>query len=113
MKVTVDNIANIKYINDYHAIETGKGILKSLMIDLKELNDMLINKNQSNKQIYIDYENKHTEYSPERTDPCPDYYGMFSLRFEKNPYEKIGDMMTLNELDDAICLLYNFIEFGK
>ena len=113
MKVTLNNINDIKYIYDYHNQEIGKSILRSLMIDLKELNEMLIDKNQSNKQIYIDYENKHTEYSPERTDPCPDYYGMFSIRFEKNPYEKIGDMMTLNELDNAICLLSNFIEFGK
>ena len=113
MKVTLNNINDIKYIYDYHNQEIGKNILRSLMIDLKELNEMLIDKNQPNKQIYIDYENKHTEYSPERTDPCPDYYGMFSLRFEKNQYEKIGDMMTLNELDNAICLLSNFIEFGK
>ena len=112
MKVTVNNIKDINYVEGY-ALDFGKKFLKSLLIDVNELNDTLINKNQSNKQIYIDYENKHTEYSPERTDPCPDYYGMFSLRFEKNQYEKIGDMMTLTELDDAICLLSNFVEFDK
>ena len=112
MKVTVNNIKDINYVEGY-ALDFGKKFLKSLLIDVNELNDTLINKNQSNKQIYIDYENKHTEYSPERTDPCPDYYGMFSLRFEKNQYEKIGDMRTLTELDDAICLLSNFVEFDK
>jgi hypothetical protein len=111
MKVTVDNIKDIDYINDYHAIETGKKLLRSLLVDIEELNQLLIDKNESYRQVYIDYENKHTEYSPERTDPCPDYYGLFTLRFIKNPYETIGEPMTLDELDSAICLLINFTEF--
>ena len=111
MKVTVDNIKDIDYINDYRAIETSKKLLRSLLVDIEELNQLLIDKNESYRQVYIDYENKHTEYSPERTDPCPDYYGLFTLRFIKNPYETIGEQMTLDELDSAICLLINFTEF--
>jgi len=110
MKVTVDNIANIEYISDYN-LEYGKMILEALLDDIKELNDLLIDKGESYRQIYIDYINEHTEYSPERVDPCPDYYGMFTLRFEKNPYEIIGDVMLLDELDNAICMLINFMEF--
>jgi len=110
MKVTVDNIANIEYISDYN-LEYGKMILEALLDDIKELNDLLIDKGESYRQIYIDYINEHTEYSPERVDPCPDYYGMFTLRFEKNHYETIGDLMTLNELDGVICALVNFTEF--
>lgn len=111
MKVTIDNIKDIDYIYDYYAIETGKKLLKSLLVDIEELNQLLIDKNESYRQVYIDYENMHTEYSLERTDPCPDYYGLFTLRFVKNPYEIIGEPMTLNELDSAICLLTNFTEF--
>ena len=110
MKVTVDNIANIERISGYD-LENGKMILKALLDDIKELNDLLIDKGESYRQIYIDYINEHTEYSPERVDPCPDYYGMFTLRFEKNPYEIIGDVMLLDELDNAICMLINFMEF--
>lgn len=111
MKITKENIDNIDYIYDYYSIDTGKKLLKSLLIDIEELNQLLIDKNESYRQIYIDYENMHTEYSMERTDPCSDYYGLFTLRFVKNPYETIGEPMTLDELDNAICLLTNFIEF--
>ena len=110
MKVTVDNIANIERISGYD-LENGKMILKALLDDIKELNDLLIDKGESYRQIYIDYINEHTEYSPERVDPCPDYYGMFALRFERNPYETIGDIMLLDEVDNAICILINFMEF--
>ena len=111
MKVTIDNIKDIKYISGYSSITIGRDILKLLLIDIDELNNLLKDKDESYRQIYIDYEDQHTEYSAERTDPCPDLYGMFSLRFEKNHYETIGEIMTLNELDSAICLLTNFIEF--
>jgi hypothetical protein len=113
MKVTTENIKDIQYIYDYYNVENGRNVLESLMIDLMELNQLLDNKDESYKKLYIDYEDKHTEYSPERTDPCPDYYGQFKLRFEKNPYETVGDIMTLNELDVVICALVNFIEFRK
>jgi hypothetical protein len=113
MRVTQENIKTIKYIYDYHNVENGKNILDSLLIDLEELNNELDNKGESYKKLYIDYEDKHTEYSPERTDPCPDYYGTFTLRFENKPYETVGEVMDLNELDTVLCALVNFIEFGK
>jgi len=110
MKVTVDNIKNIEYIDGF-ALDYGQKLLKSLLTDLGELNYLLIDKGESYRQVYINYEDKHTEYSPEQVDPCPDYYGMFTLRFEKNPYETVGDIMTLDELDNALCILINFVEF--
>lgn len=120
MKVTFDNIKDIKYIEGYnkdygvnanYSTVDGQKLIKSLLIDLDELNNLLEDKDESYRQIYINYEDKHTEYSPERTDPCPDYYGMFTLRFVKNPYETIGDVMSLDELDNALCILINFTEF--
>ena len=102
MKVTRENFKDI---------ENNQGLLESLLIDLEELNQLLEDKGEAYRKLYIDYEDKHTEYSPERIDPCPDYYGLFSLRFEKNPYESVGDMMTLEELDNALFILINFIEF--
>lgn len=102
MKVTRENFKDIK---------NNRGLLESLLIDLEELNQLLEDKNEAYRKLYIDYQDYHNEYSPERTDPCPDYYGLFSLRFEKYPYETVGDMMTIEELDNALFVLINFIEF--
>lgn len=113
MKVTQENIKNIKYVYNWNSLSSAQNYLKSLLIDLLELNNELDNKNESYKKLYIDYEDKHTGYSPERTDPCPDYYGLFTLRFENKPYETVGEVMDLNELDTVLCALVNFIEFRK
>ena len=114
MKVTQENIKNIKYVYNWnYPSESAQNYLKSLLIDLLELNNELDNRGESHKKLYIDYEDKHTEYSPERTDPCPDYYGLFTLRFENKPYETVGGILDLNELDTVLCALVNFVEFGK
>ena len=110
MKVTKENIKDIKYIANYFNVETGKNILESLLIDLLELNTELENNGEKHRQLYIDYIDEYTEYSPERTDPCPDLYGYFYLKFEKNPYMNVGDVMDLNELDTVLCALINFEE---
>ena len=105
MKLTLDNYKKIVNKNDI-------GLIESFLNDVQDINNLLKDQNQQYKEIYIDFETEHTEYSPERTEPCPDYYGMYTLRFEKNPYETIGDYMTTNELDNAIFVLTNFIEFS-
>ena len=112
MKVTKENIKDITYIEGYYEIWKKidwRKLLENLLIDLEELNKFLKDKEESYRELYIDYEDKHTEYSPERTDPCPDYYGMFKLRFEKNPNESVGDYMDLRDLDTIICSLYDFV----
>ena len=115
MKVTFDNIKKIDYFirncEEEYDYETGQLMLKSILTDLNELNELLINHNQSYKQLYLDWQDYHNEYSPERTDPCPDYYGLFTLRFEKNPYETVGDEMTIHEIENALFVLINFEEF--
>ena len=110
MKVTKENIKDINFIADYFNIDTGKSLLDSLLIDLLELNTELENKGEKHRQLYIDYEDQHTKYSSERIDPCPDNYGYFTLRFEKNPYETVGGIFSLNELDTVLCALINFEE---
>ena len=110
MKVTLESIKNIDYIEGYE-LNYGITLLRALLDDVDDLNNLLKDKDESYRQIYIDYINEHTEYSPERIDPCPDYRGMFTLRFEKNPYETIGTEMTIDELDIALLILINFTEF--
>ena len=104
MKITIDNYKNI-------IPKENQGLIESLLIDLLEFNTELENLQEPYRKLYIDYITEHTEYSHERTDPCPDYYGMYRLVFEKNPYESVGNEMTIDELDSALCILINFIEF--
>lgn len=78
-------------------------LVQALLNDLFEINEY-----SDKKHIYIDWQDYHNEYSPERTDPCPDYYGMYSLRFEDSS-DIIGVMMTIEDLDMVLCTLYNFI----
>ena len=86
-------------------------LMHGLLIDLEELNQELINNNEEYRQLYIDIQIEHNEYSVERTDPCPDYYGFYTLRFKKNEYETVGNEMTIEELDNALLILINFQEF--
>ena len=105
MKVTKDTLKEIKYINKYQSLQKGIEYLESLLEDIKDFNSIV----EPNKRIFIDYYNDHTEYSVERVDPCPDYYGYFTLRFENKPNEKIGEEMDIFELDTVICSLYDFV----
>ena len=100
MKITEETIYNIP--------ENEQPLVVSLLNDLAEINHNLPLHSPNLELEWID---THTEYSPERTDPCPDYYGMYKLVFEKNPYENVGTEMTIEELDSALCILINFVEF--
>ena len=104
MKITIDNIQEAKKIND----KINTYYLESLCIDLMELNNELEDQNLNHKKLYIDIQDYHDEYSPERTDPCPDYYGRFSLRFEIDD-SRIGDF--IERLDDLDTILFTLIEF--
>ena len=53
-------------------------------------------------EIYI--VDVHTQYSAERTDPCPDYYGTFAIKWASSD-DTINDGFTLNCLDDNMCTL--------
>lgn len=113
MKITIKNIDNIEYIlnSDYCSnLSSCKELLQSMLYDVDEFNNMLHDKGFDYLKIYIDYNDSHTEYSSERTDPSPDYFGTFSLRFEKNPHEHIGLEMDIRDLDINFCTLYNFVE---
>jgi hypothetical protein len=104
MKITIDNLQEVTKINS----KISTYYLESLCIDLMELNNELENNNLYHKRLYIDIQDYHDEYSPERTDPCPDYYGMLSLRFENDNY-MIGDF--IERLDELDTILFTLIEF--
>ena len=104
MKITIDNYKEL-------IPKENQLLMHGLLLDLEELNTELENIQEPYRKLYIDYIDEHTEYSSERTDPCPDYFGMYRLVFEKNEYETVGEEMTINELDNALYVLINFIEF--
>ena len=97
MKVTYENIEDLPIDNK------DKVILKALLTDIDEINNANLK-----DPIYIDWEENHTEYSPERTDPCPDFYGTYSL-IRSTTKDKLGVEMDLDTLDIALCLLNNYI----
>ena len=108
MKVTKDNIENIKYIFGYEKnLNYAKQLLSSLLIDIEELNNFTCNEN---RKLYIEYIDYHYEYSVERVDSCPDYFGFFKLVPEKNINDNIGGELSLQELDTVLCALINFSE---
>lgn len=72
--------------------------IKSLLEDLSEINNLKIR-----PELNIYWQEWHDSCSPERTDPCPDYYGYYTLRID--PYESLGEPMNINELDNLMCYL--------
>ena len=95
MKITEETIYNIP--------EKEQPIVIALLNDLEEINHNLPLHSPNLELEWID---EHTEYSPEWTDPCPDYYGMYRV-WRGNDY--MGVEMDLDTLDSALCLLYNFV----
>ena len=77
-------------------------LLAVLLNDVEEIN------NNSTKSLYIDWQDYHNEYSPEWIEPCPDFYGYYTLR-NNFGNEKIGVEMTIGDLDMVLCTLYEYI----
>ena len=103
MIITKENIQTLD-ISD-----NDKKLLDALLNDLFEINEMIVNDLDREYIIEIHYQDWHNDYSPERTDPCPDYYGYYSLQ-ERCTKEWIGDPMTLRELDGRLCTIINLLE---
>ena len=99
MILTEDKIDTL-LISDY-----DKGLLKALLNDLEEINHNL---SLHSPNLELEWIDEHTEYSPERTDPCPDFYGMFQL-INSETGDSLGVEMTIEDLDISLCLLYNYI----
>ena len=92
MKITEETIYNIP--------ENEQGLVVALLNDIAEINDY------THSNLKLDWIDQHTEWSPERVEPCPDYYGMY--RIIRND-KVLGVEMTLDDLDMALCLLHNYL----
>lgn len=98
MRVTYENIKTLP-INDRE-----KRLLKALLLDVEDINKMNLK-----PPIYVNWQDYHNEYSPEWTDPCPDYYGYYTLKNDTLEGEIIGVEMTIDMLDDVLCTLSNYV----
>lgn len=98
MKITKENLDKLPIIE--------RPLVEALLNDLETINSL------GTKKLYIDWQDWHNEYSPERTDPCPDYYGYYTLRFVSNN-DIVGVEMDLDTLDTVMCVLYNYLEYEK
>ena len=85
MRLTEGNFRNIIPVEE-------QLLFDSLLDDLDDINKY------TEYILYVDWQDYHDEYSCERTDPCPDYYGYYTLRFENKPNETVGTVMTIQEL---------------
>lgn len=83
---------------------TSNGLLRSLLDDLEIINS------QHNTNIELHQVDKHTEWSPERVDPCPDYYGMYYLYIPETK-ETIGDYMYIDDLNETMYILSEFSDY--
>lgn len=87
MKITLDNYKEC-------CPSDKQGLMEALLIDIKELPS----------ELEIHYVTEHTEYSCERTDPCPDYYHTYFIKWAECD-DNINSGLTLEELDNHLCTL--------
>lgn len=80
-------------------------LVNALLTDIEEINNWQhVGGHSSEKDIYLDWQDFHNEYSPERTDPCPDYYGYYALmQLGEDGYETICDKMPIKDIDWLVC----------
>ena len=83
-------------------IKEQKRIL-ALLKDLEDINSM------SKVMLYIDLQDLHNEWSPERVDPCPDYYVCYRLKSKDG--ETFGLEMDIEDLDNCMCVLYDYLMY--
>lgn len=99
IRLTFDNYSEV-------VPEKDKVLVRALLVDINNINRIIA---FTKKELWLSFEDEHTEYSPERTDPCPDYFGTYRLHNSFNN-DTIGIEMTLDELDTNLCTLYDFCE---
>lgn len=86
--------------------EKEQNLARALLMDIDELNQIL-SKNLKDKVAYLDWQDYHDRYSPERTDPCPNFYGCYCIMIND---EQIGDKLKIQDIDYSI---YELISYTK
>lgn len=95
MRITRENA------DKYYKSSADRDYVNALMDDIEEINEM------TGLDFFIDFQDYHDEYSPERTDPCPDYFGFVRLKESHAPTEEsLSVVSTLDEVDTVIFTVY-------
>ena len=83
--------------------EKERDYVKNLLdYDLQEINSF-------NKGVFtIHWQEYHDEYSPERTDPCPDFYGMYYIRKDNNRVMYLP--VTFQEINEYLFFLWSILK---
>ena len=105
MIVTYENIDKIdkKYYK-------SKEYLEALLESIYDINSELDKLNLSKLKVQLNWQDYHNEYSAERVDPCPDYYGWWYLTRISDERTVVGGVCKdLVDVDDIINTLYEFI----
>lgn len=87
MKLTKDNFTQYVPAKDHN-------LMMALLIDVDSLP----------RELEIHIVTEHTEYSPERVDPCPDYFGTYFIKWA-GTNDVINNGFDINELDNHLCTL--------
>ena len=93
MKLTKENYKTVP--------ENEQSLVLTLLIDIEE--------SPLPRELEIHWQDWHNEYSPERTDPCPDFYGTYGLKWS-GWGDYINYELSVDELDNHICTVVNTIE---
>lgn len=98
MILTKDNIeeCNIKSVQD------NKELLIALLADLDMINEAI-----PRRTFFIEVQDYHDEYSPERVDPCPDYYGMFIISDDDG--KTYGEWLDIDSLNCQMSFFYELV----
>ena len=107
MKITKDTLNQLP--------KKESNIVESFLEDLEMANEKVIN-----AKLYIDWQDYHDTYSPERVDPCPDYYGCYTLMTENEELYKqkfgyvdctLSEKLPLNDFESVFFAIIEFIDF--
>jgi len=91
-----------------HCKEITKIGISSMLDELDYVNTLFATLGLGEIKIHIqDY---HDEYSPERVDPCPDYYGMLHMAVGDGIIGGRGDWMQMSAQLSAV---YDAIEIAR
>lgn len=100
-KETIQNIDRNYYKSAFY--------LESLLEVINDINDRLHSLGLDHMQIRLEWEDIHTEYSAERVDPCHDFYGTYCLRRMHGSNDRIVENCSLEDIDEILLVLYDFI----
>lgn len=105
MKLTLDNFESIlkKYKKDISSCEIS--MMHALLTDCIEYNTSGVFPHE----IEIHIITEHTKYSPEWTEPCPDYYGTYYIKYA-DVDDYIIDCLDIDRLDNAMFALCEAFE---